>query len=189
MRFFQKKLVISYAAITFWLISLIITIVPVDFIGEQVFLGYFMSGNAVGAMFLNSPPPEPYRWPISVTYGLLANYRLGEPWEEILISAIGSFGGLVVAFFFGFMLFAAHSIMRPILYGGILLEKRRYKYARRTILWNTVIAFGAGLIYDFRFTSDMIATDTNFYAFLLFIVLVAVIISRQHALNKLVSIS
>lgn len=196
MRFFQKKLVVSYAAITFSLVSVIIAMPLVRFIGQKVFLGYFISTDAVAVMFFASPPPEPYRWPFSATYGLLAGYNIGELGQDRIILAAAVIGVLAVAFVWGLMLSVAHIATRKILYGDMVSERKKIlRYIKKTVVWNTIFAAGIGIgnILTYTLTAnDMMFSrssgSSDFLVITLFVaVFVVVVFVRQHALNKWVS--
>ena len=164
MQIFQKKFEISYAAIVFTLIFTVLMAVSLNFMSESVFEGYFMTGSAVSAMFLNPPPSEPYRWPISLTYGLLVDYHVTRWWQNVLIVSGAVGGALLIAFAWSLLMYLVNMTTQHLFYGGIVLGKR-WQYARKAIFWNTALA-----------------ASTIVLPLLVFIFIV--VLFRQHALNK-----
>lgn len=137
--FFQRKFEISYASIAFGFAFTIIFIGLLSFIAEKVFWGYFMGGNAFSAMFLNPPQPEPYRWPISATYGLLAGYRPA-PWLEYVLVYFGAIvGALTIAISIALVLTMLHLVIQRVFYANAKYQKY-LPYLRKTFFWNTVLS-------------------------------------------------
>lgn len=181
MTFFQKSVSLSYGTIAFVTIFGGFTLFFMTTLGDFVFLGFFLGGNMVSAMFLEA---RPY-YDDPTIFDFARGFLIGHEWgKSFLPELAGILSGMLVATVLGMLLTVAHVLPRKIFFGEMIFEKR-WIWRRKTFFWNTLLVASTGMIGYMLFdasTKFLGAPDRS----LLLIPFVALLIVavKQNKLNK-----
>lgn len=159
-----------------------------SFMASSVFLGWFIGGNTVSAMFAEHGSADEYRWPISAAYGVLANVNVSDGAREAAGLSGGMLGAGLMAVAWGLLYVLVHSIMCRFFYGRPVAAMKRYLL--RTWAWNSLFALSFGIAGYTHFMSDVRGNSVfggsgpGLEGYIIPSFVFLFVMWRQHRLNK-----
>ncbi len=159
-----------------------------SFMASSVFLGWFIGGNTVSAIFAQLGSGDEYRWPISALYGALADVHVSGGTQGKLGLLGAMLGACLVAMTWGLLYVLVHNILCRFFYGRPVAAMKRYLL--RTWLWNSLFALSFGIAGYVQFQSDVRGNSVfggsgpRLEGYIIPSFVFLFVMWRQHRLNK-----
>ncbi|OGZ07670.1 MAG: hypothetical protein A3C93_02085 [Candidatus Lloydbacteria bacterium RIFCSPHIGHO2_02_FULL_54_17] len=187
MKFFQKT--VTYGTIAFVVVSAISFLLLSTTIGNEVFIGLFIGGNMGTGMFYVPNPNDPPSQLLALTMGTLAEYKEA-PWAPGAEEALGwvgmVLGTAVVASFFAVLYMLYVGILRSFFY-GTMTTNAWHNYVPRTFMYGFILS-ASTLAFGWMNFDAALWKSPDPTLELIPLVTFAIILWRQHVLNKRVSV-